>query len=402
MMKAVNRILFRLILCISALVCIFRHPGWSDITNTTMVQGVNRLYIVHTPTNYNAAIPTPVLFMFHGHYGTAQGAAAPYYNWQAVADSNTFIVVFPDSLSPPGKNIDILGTIIVTNYDLVGKRWDIGHIQSNRYTSQDIEFTADILDWLEGNYNIRTSHVFTTGHSYGAIFSYYAAVCLSNRVTAFAEHSGGLTHYNLGLFDVWWPIDVPADSTKPAGMMLHSPSDTVVPYSNSVLLYTQMTNYQHTSELITLPSALNHAWDAPKNQMQWNFFIANAPVIDDDADGMPDAWEIAHNLNTGTNDATMDADQDGMNNLNEYYAGTFPDDSNSVFQIQQLVVPVAQQLLLQWTSVTNKTYSIEQSVSIRVPFTNLVADISATPPLNTHTTICTETTGVFRIKVTEY
>ncbi|NCC50065.1 MAG: hypothetical protein EOM20_02500 [Spartobacteria bacterium] len=227
--------------------------GQCDFTNTTMIQGEHRSYIVHIPTNYTDSYPTPVLFMFHGHYGSAAGAASANYDWQPVADSNRFIVVFPDSLSPPGKNIEILGTIVFTNYDLTGKRWDIGHIQSNRYTSQDIEFTDAILDWLEAHYHVRTSHVFTTGHSYGAMFSYYSAICLSNRITAFAEHSGGLTHYNLGLLDIYWPIDILTNTTKPSGMMLHSTGDATVAYSNSVLLYTQMTNYQHVAELITLP-----------------------------------------------------------------------------------------------------------------------------------------------------
>eukprot|EP00494_Astrolonche_serrata_P018345 UN18537 len=39
---------------------------------------------------------------------------------------------------------------------------------------------------------------------------------------------------------------------------------------------------------------------------------------------MPDGWEVTHKLNPQTDDANMDADNDGINNLAEYQAGTNP------------------------------------------------------------------------------
>ncbi|MFC1498977.1 C25 family cysteine peptidase [Verrucomicrobiota bacterium] len=54
---------------------------------------------------------------------------------------------------------------------------------------------------------------------------------------------------------------------------------------------------------------------------------------DSDGDGMPDSWEDAYGLNSSSNDAAGDADGDGMSNLAEYYAGTAPDDTNSIFRI---------------------------------------------------------------------
>jgi hypothetical protein len=45
---------------------------------------------------------------------------------------------------------------------------------------------------------------------------------------------------------------------------------------------------------------------------------------DDDNDGMTDAWETAYGLDPLTNDAALDADGDGVTNLNEFQSDTNP------------------------------------------------------------------------------
>lgn len=46
--------------------------------------------------------------------------------------------------------------------------------------------------------------------------------------------------------------------------------------------------------------------------------------IDLDSDGMPDRWETNYGLNPASNDASTDADNDGLSNLEEYQAGASP------------------------------------------------------------------------------
>lgn len=66
------------------------------------------------------------------------------------------------------------------------------------------------------------------------------------------------------------------------------------------------------------PSALPQSASA-------DFALAMATVaVDTDGDGMPDAWETANGLNTVSNDAANDADNDGMTNLEEYNGGWNP------------------------------------------------------------------------------
>jgi len=361
----------------------------ADTTNSLTVRGVERMFILHVPPSYDGSKPVPVLFMFHGLGSTAAAAASEYYDWQATADTHGFIVVFPDSLTPPGKNIEFPpGNVLYTNYDGTGKRWDVAHVFStNRCDSQDIDFVIAILDWLESNYNIRTSHIFATGHSYGAFFSYYCAVCLHDAITAFAEHSGGLYQYVVipDLWIVWWPVGVPENPPQIQGFLLHSTGDTVVGYSNSVLLATQMTACGHPVELVTLPAGMGHSWDKTRNRDQWEFFLANAPMIDDDHDGMADPWEAAHGLDSTTNDAELDSDGDHACNLHEFLAGTDPQDSDSVFKQENPLMLDTGDVVIRWRSVESKLYKLSRATNLMQGSIPVADQIAPTPPLNTYT-----------------
>ncbi|HOW98107.1 MAG TPA: alpha/beta hydrolase-fold protein [Kiritimatiellia bacterium] len=368
-------------------------PALADTTHSLVVRGSNRTFIVHVPPSYDGSRAFPVLLMFHGLDGTAAGAASSYYDWQATADTNRFIVAFPESLSPAGK--DIPG---FEDYDGTGKRWDVAHVFSNRVDSQDVEFTGAILDWMETNYNVRGSHVFTTGHSYGAFFSYYVSACLDGRVKAFAEHSGGLKSYTF-ILTFYWPLDVSSPPPSVPGFLLHSPGDGTVAYSNSVLLQTEMTAHGQTNLLVTLAGGLGHGWDKTKNQAQWDFFMAQTPMIDDDADGMPDTWEWQHELDLGKDDSGSDPDGDGASHLEEYRAGTDPKDSSSVFKAETLASAMPDSVIIRWASATGKTYTVSAATNLGGGFTALTNGVPATPPVNVYTGGSPESAVYFRVAI---
>lgn len=50
---------------------------------------------------------------------------------------------------------------------------------------------------------------------------------------------------------------------------------------------------------------------------------------DSDGDGMPDAYEAANGLQVNSDDSGGDLDSDNLSNLDEFLAGTYPDDSDS-------------------------------------------------------------------------
>jgi hypothetical protein len=56
--------------------------------------------------------------------------------------------------------------------------------------------------------------------------------------------------------------------------------------------------------------------------------IGNNADSDDDNDGMPDVWESQYGLDPLYDDSTLDADQDGVSNIDEYTEGSNPSESD--------------------------------------------------------------------------
>ena len=125
---------------------------------------------------------------------------------------------------------------------------------------------------------------------------------------------------------------------------------------------------------------------------------ATGTAADIDNDGMPDAWETTYNLSVGINDSAGDADGDGLTNGNEWLLGTNPQSGTSFFQAT--LTPVAGSATdyhLTWNSVSGKSYIVEWSPNLAVPFATLQT-VAGTAISTTITVTRAGTVGFYRVR----
>lgn len=85
---------------------------------------------------------------------------------------------------------------------------------------------------------------------------------------------------------------------------------------------------------------------------------------DRDRDGLPDGWEDAHALDADNpGDAELDADGDGLTNLQEFAVGTHPRDKSSTLAMEATVRPDGQ-LELRFGAVAGRTYTVQYRDSL--------------------------------------
>lgn len=136
-------------------------------------------------------------------------------------------------------------------------------------------------------------------------------------------------------------------------------------------------------------SELNRSW-------------VNPAEIDTDGDGMPDLWEFLQFGSITNANQWSDSDGDGLRDFYERLAGTNPKDSSSCLGIHNLpCVPDGNQgFVLQWYSITSKTYHVDRATSLVNGFTTLQpTNVPATPPMNVHTDSTATGQGSYFYKV---
>jgi hypothetical protein len=100
----------------------------------------------------------------------------------------------------------------------------------------------------------------------------------------------------------------------------------------------------------------NCGWISLSNALAFVQTDTIAPGADSDGNGLPDAWELLHFGHIGV-DPNADPDGDGMSNLQEYLAGTDPNDPSSRLVITAFsTMPGGTSADVTWQSVSTRCY----------------------------------------------
>lgn len=120
------------------------------------VDGVTREALVYTPPAAKT-IPTPVVFVFHGHGGNSRQAARSFAmnrHWPEA------ISVYMQGLNTPGRLTDP-----------EGRRPGWQHAAGD-HQDRDLKFFDTVLTQLKRGYRVDEKRIYATGHSNGGGFTY--------------------------------------------------------------------------------------------------------------------------------------------------------------------------------------------------------------------------------------
>ena len=126
--------------------------------------GETRNYVLHVPASYDRKKPAPLVISLHGAglWGAAQREIS---QWDAVADREGFIVVYPSGRKGSGPRV-----------------WHA--VIEDTGLTRDVTFISDLIDKLSAEYNIDPARIYANGVSNGGGMSFVLSCTLSNRIAA--------------------------------------------------------------------------------------------------------------------------------------------------------------------------------------------------------------------------
>ena len=150
---------------------------WSiapSTTTSTTVVSTARAYSKFIPSSYSKGTSLPMVVLLHG-YGATGAMQESYMKFESVAETNKFILVYPD------------GTV-----DSSGKQfWNATDACCDFFSAvADDVYLLSILKEMESNYSIDAKRIYFVGHSNGGFMSYRMACKYPDRIAAIASLAG--------------------------------------------------------------------------------------------------------------------------------------------------------------------------------------------------------------------
>lgn len=252
-------------------------------------EGIIRTYILHVPSGYSTSNKTPLVVALHGH---SISAAAGFERWSHLsekADSEGFIVAYPNGLHYPWDADS-------------SKLWNVGGpYEEWTQGTDDLGFIDQMIDLISKHYTIDDTRIYVTGHSNGSRMTYRVGYELSNKIAAIAPHSGQMVYAPVKIESPVSVLHLHALDDNVAyyngsnsGELLYSPVDTILKqwafnFSRYILPDTIFTNSDYIIKnwkcseggpdiLLYLTNRGAHSWFTESNSglsandVIWDFF----------------------------------------------------------------------------------------------------------------------------------
>jgi polyhydroxybutyrate depolymerase len=132
--------------------------------------GESREVLLHVPPSYDASAAVPLLLVFHGYFGTAQGMES-VTGLSSLADQKGFAVAYGVGL---------------------GQSWNAGKCcgSSSSLDRPDVQYVSDVIDHVSAELCIDSKRVYATGMSNGGMLSNRLGCELAQRIAAIAPVAG--------------------------------------------------------------------------------------------------------------------------------------------------------------------------------------------------------------------
>jgi polyhydroxybutyrate depolymerase len=177
MVKVYAPLLFGFLLFFMPLVAHSQSDNSHNATESVVLGGAERSFVVHTPEKLAGGKNLPVVIVLHGGGGDAAGVMRQT-GMNAVADKNGFLAVYPEGT--PAMLSDHMRT------------WNAGRCcgAAMRKKIDDVGFISAVIDRLIAAHGADPARIYVTGHSNGAQLTYRLVCELSGRIAAAAPNAG--------------------------------------------------------------------------------------------------------------------------------------------------------------------------------------------------------------------
>lgn len=165
---------------------------------------LEREYLIYVPDSYNQSLATPLMLNFHG-FGSAASDYMKYADMTSIAESNEFILVYPQGSCSDG----------LSHWNPCPRGGD------NKSTADDLGFIEAMINDISTQYNVDQERIYATGYSNGGMMAYGLAHHKSDLIAAIACVSGIM-------------LDCFGSSSHPMPILhLHGTSDNDLPYNGN-------------------------------------------------------------------------------------------------------------------------------------------------------------------------